>query len=265
MYPRFHPPYTSLFTMKKTQTTGQRALCELEFGSQLGAPAFRRRLADLLERDATLSNCFIPEDNLHFYRIWGFEQVGQVAVTHCDFGGSIGIRINFRYRRGDRGLFQHLITKLGKALLPLGRTVSGRFPRSNQRPDRMVAHILQNLIKPAAAKGVVIVETAIESALDWRFDDEAEVAKQLHLISAVNEERRHTLIWDEESLRRVIQLGQTYPNHKTCLYQGRRVRLDLQCHIPSEDGDSVLRLYFGLDKPSAKIVIGWVDQYNMTP
>lgn len=249
--------------MTPDQSTTSRSLRSLEFTTHLGAAAFLRRLSDLVEKDKPLNDCFIPDTGVHFYRVWGMALHGQISFSHADFGSMLGTRVNIRYRKGDEPLVEHLIKKMGAALKPLTLSLSGQKP--SRRPDRTVGHFLQKHQRAFAKFGLVITESAIESGLDWLFDDEAEMRKQLALVASLQSDRKLPLEWELQSIERVGQLRQTYTNTQTCYFEGRRVLLNRQCHIPDETGESVLRYYFGEDKKTGRVVVGWVDEYPMTP
>lgn len=251
--------------MTPDQSTTPRLLRSLEFTTHLDSAAFLRRLHHLLETEQKLNGCFIPETDGHFFRIWGMELYGQVSISHADFGPMLGTRVNLRYRKGDEPLVEHLIKKMGAALRPLGVSITGLPLSGARRAERTVGHFLQRMQRPFAKFGLVITESAIESGVDWLFDDEAEMRKQLALVASLQSDRKFPLEWELQSIERVGQLRQTYTNTQTCYFEGRRVLLNRQCHIPDETGESVLRYYFGEDKKTGRVVVGWVDEYPMIP
>ena len=73
-------------------------LRSFEFNRKLDVAASRSCLVQLLENDQRPNSCFIPEENPHLFRIWSMATYGQIALTHCDLGETIGIRVNVRFR-----------------------------------------------------------------------------------------------------------------------------------------------------------------------
>jgi hypothetical protein len=70
---------------------------------------------------------------------------------------------------------------------------------------------------------------------------------------------------DQSRYERAAQLMQTYEPAQTVWRQGRRLPLIHQAHLPSEDDTNVLRIHFARDMRDGAMVIGWIDDYPMTP
>jgi len=65
-----------------------------------------------------------------------------------------------------------------------------------------------------------------------------------------------------EKMDRVNQLLQTYPPVMAIRYRGQTLPLRHQMHLPSEDGQAILRLHFARDPYSSGFIVGWVDEYD---
>jgi hypothetical protein len=101
--------------------------------------------------------------------------------------------------------------------------------------------------------------------LELLWDDLPEVTEELRLIGELTAVLVEGPGGGDERYRRAAQLVQTYEPAQTVWRQGSRLRLIHQAHLPSEDGSNVLRIHFARDMRDGAMVIGWIDDYPMTP
>jgi hypothetical protein len=114
-------------------------------------------------------------------------------------------------------------------------------------------------------KGLDILPSAVESGLELLWDDLPEVTEELRLIGELTAVLVEGPAADQPRYKRAAQLMHTYEPVRTVWRQGRRLPLIHQAHLPSEDGTNVLRIHFARDMRDGAMVIGWIDDYPMTP
>ena len=249
--------------MPKHNSTKSFSIQTLVFRTTMPADKFRQLIEGAVAADCLLNESFIVGDDPSIFRLQGMHQHGDVLLSHCKFAAPVGIRLSLRFRQGDRPLVDRLVAALGdevKADQPAGK--GSFFPFE----DLTVGHCLLAGAKPRSGlKGLDILPSAIESGLDFLWDDLPEITEELRLISDLTAVIVEGPGAGDERYQRAAQLMQTYEPVRTVWRQGRRLPLVHQAHLPSEDGTNVLRIHFAQDMSDGAMVIGWIDDYPMTP
>jgi hypothetical protein len=249
--------------MPKHNSTKSFSIQTLVFRTTMPADKFRQLIEGAVAADCLLNESFIVGDDPSIFRLQGMHQHGDVLLSHCKFAAPVGIRLSLRFRQGDRPLVDRLVAALGdevKADQPAGK--GSFFPFE----DLTVGHCLLAGAKPRSGlKGLDILPSAIESGLDFLWDDLPEITEELRLISDLTAVIVEGPGAGDERYQRAAQLMQTYEPVRTVWRQGRRLPLVHQAHLPSEDGTNVLRIHFAHDMSDGAMVIGWIDDYPMTP
>jgi hypothetical protein len=235
----------------------------LAFRTTMSAANFRQLIEGVVATDPLLNESFIVGEDPSIFRLHGMHQHGDMLLSHCKFASPIGTRLSLRFREGDRPLVERLIAALGDeatADKPAGK--GSFFPFE----DLTVGHCLLASAAPRSGfKGLDILPSAVESGLDLLWDDLPEVTEELRLISDLTGVIVEGPGAGDERYQRAAQLMQTYEPVRTVWRQGSRLRLIHQAHLPSEDGTNVLRIHFTRDMRDGAMVIGWIDDYPMTP
>ena len=249
--------------MPKHNSTKSFSIQTLVFRTTMPADKFRQLIEGAVAADCLLNESFIVGDDPSIFRLQGMHQHGDVLLSHCKFAAPVGIRLSLRFRQGDRPLVDRLVAALGdevKADQPAGK--GSFFPFE----DLTVGHCLLAGAKPRSGlKGLDILPSAIESGLDFLWDDLPEITEELRLISDLTAVIVEGPAADQSRYERAAQLMQTYEPVRTVWRLGRRLQLIHQAHLPSEDGTNVLRIHFAHDMSDGAMVIGWIDDYPMTP
>jgi hypothetical protein len=249
--------------MPKHNSTKSFSIQTLVFRTTMPADKFRQLIEGAVAADCLLNESFIVGDDPSIFRLQGMHQHGDVLLSHCKFAAPVGIRLSLRFRQGDRPLVDRLVAALGdevKADQPAGK--GSFFPFE----DLTVGHCLLAGAKPRSGlKGLDILPSAIESGLDFLWDDLPEITEELRLISDLTAVIVEGPGAGDERYQRAAQLMQTYEPVRTVWRQGRRLPLVHQAHLPSEDGTNVLRIHFAHDMSDGAMVIGWIDDYPLTP
>lgn len=249
--------------MRKPNSAKFLSIQTLAFRTTMPATKFRQLIEAAVATDRLLNESFIVGEDPSIFRLHGMNQFGDVLLTHCKFAAPVGIRLSLRFREGDRPLVERLVAALGDeatADQPAGK--GSFFPFE----DLTVGHCLQAGTAPRSGlKGLDILPSAIESGLDFLWDDLPEITEELRLISDLTAVIVEGPGAGDERYQRAAQLMQTYEPIRTVWRQGRRLPLIHQAHLPSEDATNVLRIHFTHDMSDGAMVIGWIDDYPMTP
>lgn len=249
--------------MRKPNSAKSLTIQTLAFRTTMPADKFRQLIEAAVATDRLLNESFIVGEDPSIFRLQGMNQFGDVMLTHCKFAAPVGIRLSLRFRQGDRPLVERLVAALGDeatADQPAGK--GSFFPFE----DLTVGHCLLAGAKPRSElKGLDILPSAIESGLDFLWDDLPEITEELRLISDLTAVIVEGPGADQSRYERAAQLMQTYEPLRTVWRQGRRLPLIHQAHLPSEDGTNVLRIHFAHDMSDGAMVIGWIDDYPMIP
>jgi len=235
----------------------------LAFRTTMPAARFRQLIEGAVATDPLLNESFIVGEDPSIFRLHGMHQHGDVLLTHCKFASPIGTRLSLRFREGDRALVERLVAALGSEAMadkPAGK--GSFFPFE----DLTVGHCLLAGAAPRSGlKRLDILPSAVESGLDLLWDDLPEITEELRLIGDLTAVLVEGPAADQSRYERAAQLMQTYEPVRTIWRQGRRLPLIHQAHLPSEDGTNVLRIHFTRDMRDGAMVIGWIDDYPMTP
>jgi hypothetical protein len=235
----------------------------LAFRTTMSAARFRQLIEDAVATDPLLNDSFVVGDGPSVFRLHGINQHGDVLLSHCKFAAPIGIRLSLRFRDGDRPLVERLVSALGDDAIPDKPAGKGSFFPFE---DLTVGHCLQAGAAPRSGlKGLDILPSAVESGLELLWDDLPEITEELCLIGQLTAVLVEGPAADQSRYERAAQLIQTYEPVRTVWRQGRRLPLIHQAHLPSEDGTNVLRIHFARDMRDGAMVIGWIDDYSMTP
>jgi hypothetical protein len=249
--------------MPKPNSPKSFSIQTLAFRTTMPATRFRQLIEGAIAADRLLNESFIVGEDPSIFRLQGMHQHGDVLLSHCKFAAPVGTRLSLRFREGDRPLVERLVAALGDGATadqPAGK--GSFFPFE----DLTVGHCLQAGTAPRSGlKGLEILPSAIESGLDFLWDDLPEVTEELRLISDLTAVLVEGPAADQTRYERAAQLMQTYEPVRTVWRQGRRLPLIHQAHLPSEDGTKVLRIHFAHDMSDGAMVIGWIDDYPMTP
>ena len=249
--------------MPKPNSAKSFSIQTLAFRTTMPATRFRQLIEGAIAADRLLNESFIFGEDPSIFRLQGMHQHGDVLLSHCKFAAPVGTRLSLRFRQGDRALVDRLVAALGDeatADQPAGK--GSFFPFE----DLTVGHCLQAGTAPRSGlKGLDILPSAIESGLDFLWDDLPEIKEELRLISDLTAVIVEGPAADQTRYERAAQLMQTYEPVRTVWRQGRRLPLIHQAHLPSEDGTNVLRIHFAHDMSDGAMVIGWIDEYPMTP
>ena len=241
---------------KKSSPLAIRTLC---FTTPMRASSFRIIIESAILRGAAYSDSFIVGVDPSFFRIMGMDQHGDILMSHCKFADPIGIRLSFRFRQGDFAIIDRIIVALGLDIEPAPCMGKGSLMPFE---DRSVGHMLLDLADKLPTDRLKVLPTAIESGLDCLWDDEKEIKSELKLLAEIPTLLLHGGIDAVEKMDRVNQLLQTYPPVMAIRYRGQTLPLGHQMHLPSEDGQTVLRLHFARDPYSSGFIVGWVDEYD---
>ena len=248
--------------MQKSKTRDPLNIVTLAFRSTMRAPTLRNLIEEALLKDPVLNECFITGVDPSLFRIQGMNQHGDIQVSHCKFADPVGIRISIRHRLGDQALADRLVAALGLDVEPVKPAGKGSgYPFE----DRSVGHALLDVSRLRDVRGLVILPSAVESGLDCLWDDEKEIVEELRLIAHTYDILIQGSDAPREKHRRVVQLQQQYKPLMTVWHAGRRLPLVYQAHLPSEDGNSVLRIHFAEEPRTHAFIIGWVDEYSTHP
>jgi len=235
----------------------------LAFRTTMSAARFRQLIEGAVATEPLLNESFIVGEDPSIFRLHGMNQHGDMLLSHCKFASPIGTRLSLRFREGDRPLVDRLVAALGDeatADKPAGK--GSFFPFE----DLTVGHCLLAGAAPRSGlKGLDILPSAVESGLELLWDDLPEITEELRLIGELTAVLVEGHGGGDERYRRAAQLVQTYEPAQTVWRQGRRLPLIHQAHLPSEDGTNVLRIHFTRDMRDGAMVIGWIDDYPMTP
>jgi hypothetical protein len=235
----------------------------LAFCTTMSAARFRQLIEDAVATNPLLNESFIAGEDPSIFRLHGMNQHGYVLLSHCKFASPIGTRLSLRFREGDRPLVDRLVAALGDEAMadkPAGK--GSFFPFE----DLTVGHCLLASAAPRSGfKGLDILPSAVESGLDLLWDDLPEITEELRLIGNLTAVLVEGPGADQSRYKRAAQLMHTYEPVRTVWRQGSRLRLIHQAHLPSEDGTNVLRIHFTRDMCDGAMVIGWIDDYAMTP
>lgn len=249
--------------MPKPNSSKSLSIQTLAFRTAMTAARFRQLIEGAVATDRLLNESFIVGEDPSIFRLQGMHQHGDVLLSHCKFATPVGTRISLRFRQGDRPLVDRLVAALGAeatADQPAGK--GSFFPFE----DLTVGHCLLAGAAPRSGlKGLDILPSAIESGLEFLWDDLPEVTEELRLIGQLTAVLVEGPGAGDERYRRAAQLMQTYEPIRTVWRQGRRLPLIHQAHLPSEDGTNVLRIHFTRDMRDGAMIIGWIDDYPMTP
>ena len=249
--------------MPKPNSYKSLTIQTLAFRTTMPAARFRQLIEAAVAAERLLNESFIVGEDPSIFRLHGMHQHGDVLLSHCKFAAPVGTRLSLRFREGDRALVERLVAALGDeatADQPAGK--GSFFPFE----DLTVGHCLLAGAAPRSGlKGLDILPSAIESGLDLLWDDLPEITKELRLISDLTAVIVEGPGADQTRYERAAQLMQTYAPVRTVWRQGRRLPLVHQAHLPSEDGTNVLRIHFAQDMSDGAMVIGWIDDYPMTP
>lgn len=249
--------------MPKPNSVKSLSIQTLAFRTTMPAARFRQLMEGAVAADRLLNESFLIGDSPSIFRLQGMNQHGDVLLSHCKFAAPVGIRLSLRFREGDRPLVERLVAVLGDeatADKPAGK--GSFFPFE----DLTVGHCLLAGSTPRSGlKGLDILPSAIESGLECLWDDLPEVTEELRLISELSAVLVEGPGAGDERYRRAAQLMQAYSPVRIVWRRGHRLPLIHQAHLPSEDGTTVLRLHFAYDRRDGAMVIGWVDDYAMTP
>lgn len=249
--------------MPKPNSAKSFSIQTLAFRTAMPADKFRQLIEGVVAADCLLNESFIVGDDPSIFRLQGMHQFGDVLLSHCKFAAPVGIRLSLRFREGDRPLVERLVAALGDEVTadqPAGK--GSFFPFE----DLTVGHCLQAGTAPRSGlKGLEILPSAIESGLDFLWDDLPEITEELRLVGDLTGVIVEGPGADQSRYERAAQLMQTYEPVRTVWRQGRRLPLIHQAHLPSEDGTNVLRIHFTHDMSDGAMVIGWIDDYPMTP
>ena len=249
--------------MPKPNSAKSLTIQTLAFRTTMPAGKFRQLIEAAVATDSLLNESFIVGEDPSIFRMQGMNQFGDVLLSHCRFAAPVGTRLSLRFREGDRPLVERLVAALGDGATadqPAGK--GSFFPFE----DLTVGHCLQAGAAPRSGlKGLDILPSAIESGLDFLWDDLPEITEELRLISELTSVLVEGPGADQSRYERAAQLMQTYEPVRTVWRQGRRLPLIHQAHLPSEDGTNVLRIHFTRDMRDGAMVIGWIDDYPMTP
>ena len=249
--------------MPKPNSPKSFSIQTLAFRTTMPATRFRQLIEGAIAADRLLNESFIVGEDPSIFRLQGMHQHGDVLLSHCKFAAPVGTRLSLRFRQGDRALVDRLVAALGDeatADQPAGK--GSFFPFE----DLTVGHCLLAGAAPRSGlKGLDILPSAIESGLDFLWDDLPEITEELRLISDLTAVIVEGPGAGDERYQRAAQLMQTYEPIRTVWRQGRRLPLIHQAHLPSEDGTNVLRIHFAHDMRDGAMVIGWIDDYPMTP
>jgi hypothetical protein len=241
---------------KKPSPLTIRTVC---FRTTMRAATFRALIEAAVERAAVLNDSFIVGADPSLFRIMGMAQHGDILMSHCKFADPIGIRLALRYRLGDQAVLDQLVAALGLDIEPAPCMGKGSLMPFE---DRSVGHMLLDVADKLPAGRLQVLPTAIESGLDCLWDDEKEIKSELKLLAEIPSLLLHGGVDAVEKMDRVNQLLQTYPPVMAIRYRGQTLPLRHQMHLPSEDGQTVLRLHFARDPYSSGFLIGWVDEYD---
>jgi len=241
---------------KKSSPLTIRTLC---FTTPMRATSFRIIVESAILREAAYGDSFIVGADPSLFRIMGMGQHGDILMSHCKFADPIGIRLAFRYRHGDFAIIDRIIVALGLDIEPAACMGKGSLMPFE---DRSVGHMLLDVADKLPAGRLQVLPTAIESGLDCLWDDEKEIKSELKLLAEIPSLLLHGGVDAVEKMDRVNQLLQTYPPVMAIRYRGQTLPLRHQMHLPSEDGQTVLRLHFARDPYSSGFLIGWVDEYD---
>ena len=241
---------------KKSSPLTIRTLC---FTTPMRATSFRIIVESAILREAAYGDSFIVGADPSLFRIMGMAQHGDILMSHCKFADPIGIRLAFRYRHGDFAIIDRIIVALGLDIEPAPCMGKGSLMPFE---DRSVGHMLLDVADKLPAGRLQVLPTAIESGLDCLWDDEKEIKSELKLLAEIPSLLLHGGVDAVEKMDRVNQLLQTYPPVMAIRYRGQTLPLRHQMHLPSEDGQTVLRLHFARDPYSSGFLIGWVDEYD---
>ena len=249
--------------MPKPNSYKSLTIQTLAFRTTMPAAKFRQLIEGAVASERLLNESFIVGDDPSIFRLHGMSQHGDVLLSHCKFAAPVGIRLSLRFREGDRPLVERLVAALGDeatADQPAGK--GSFFPFE----DLTVGHCLLAGVSPRSGlKGLDILPSAIESGLDLLWDDLPEVTEELRLVGDLTAVIVEGPAADQSRYERAAQLMHTYAPVRTVWRQGRRLPLVHQAHLPSEDGTNVLRIHFAQDMSDGAMVIGWIDDYPMTP
>lgn len=244
-------------SIKKSSPLAIRTVC---FRTTMRAATFRALIEDAVAQDPVLNGSFIVGPDPSLFRVMGLDQHGDILMSHCNFTGvNLGIRLSLRYRLGDQALMDRLIAALGTEIESVPCRAKGSLL---PHEDRSVGHMLLDLAAKSAATACTILPTAVESGLDCLWDDEQEIKRELALLARIPALLSEGGPEAAENQHRVNQLLQTYAPVMSIRHRGRTLPLRHQMHLPSEDGQTVLRLHFARDPQTRGFVVGWVDEYE---
>ena len=242
---------------KKSSALAIRTVC---FTTTMRPATFRALVEGAIEREAAYTDCFIVGVDPSLFRIMGMGLHGDMLMSHCNFtAASMGIRLALRYRQGDQAVMDRIIAALGTDVEPVPCQGKGSLMPFE---DRSVGHMLMDLSAKLPAARLQVLPTAVESGLDCLWDDENEIKSELSLLAAIPTLLLHGGVEAAEKMDRVNQLLQTYPPVMSIRNRGRTIPMRHQRHLPSEDGQTVLRLHFARDPESSGFIVGWVDEYD---
>ena len=249
--------------MPKPNSSKSLSIQTLAFRTTMPAAKLRQLIEAAVAAERLLNESFIVGEDPSIFRLHGMKQHGDVLLSHCKFADPIGTRLSLRFREGDRPMVERLVAALGDeatADQPAGK--GSFFPFE----DLTVGHcLLAGAATRSGLKGLDILPSAIESGLDFLWDDLPEIKEELRLISDLTAVIVEGPGAGDERYQRAAQLMQTYEPVRTVWRLGRRLPLIHQAHLPSEDGTNVLRIHFAHDMSDGAMVIGWIDDYPMTP
>ncbi len=244
-------------SIKKSSPLAIRTVC---FSTTMRAATFRALIEEAVAKDPVLNGSFIVGPDPSLFRVMGLDQHGDILMSYCNFtAASMGIRLALRYRQGDQALLDRLVAALGLDVEPVPCKGKGSLMPFE---DRSVGHMLLDFAAKPPLGSLQILPTAVESGLDCLWDDEAEIKSELSLLAAIPTLLLHGGAEAADKMDRVNQLLQTYAPVMAIRHRGRNLPLRHQMHLPSEDGQTVLRLHFARDPGTSGFLVGWVDEYD---
>jgi len=244
-------------SIKKSSPLAIRTVC---FRTTLRPATFRALIEAAVAQDPVLNGSFVVGPDPSLFRVMGMDQRGDILLAHCNFSGAnLGIRLSLRYRFGDQAILDRLVAALGVDVEPVPCGVKGSLL---PHEDRSVGHMLLDLAGKSTLAPLQILPSAVESGLDCLWDDEPEIKREFALLAAIPRLLAEGGSEAAENQHRVNQLLQTYEPVMSVRLRGRTLPLNRQMHLPSEDGQTVLRIHFARDPLTRGFVVGWVDEYD---
>lgn len=242
-----------------------RILTTRHFTTACRCDRFRSAIETALDTEPGGANelwCWRDEDAGSSFRICGMDLHGDILVEVVPGRRrSSRSEVTVHCREGDLPVLERLGAALGDELL---RAAAAEDEARGGLPEG-IASALQSL-QERGAPGLVITDSAIESALECLHGGEAraadEIARLPELRRAIEAGELGRAGFTPEHAQRYLR---RWPRARVALHRGEKVHLAHRLEIPDEHNVFILKAHFAYLPGTREHVVGWVDERVRSP